>query len=69
MKRMMSRQRMPAISELLDIAREGGVRLIACATTMGVMGVKREDLIEGTELGGAAAFLEYASEASVSLFV
>ncbi len=69
MKRMMSRQRMPTISQLLDIAREGGVRLIACATTMGVMGVKREDLIEGVEIEGAAAFLEYASEASVSLFV
>jgi len=69
MKRMMSRQRMPTIVDLLDIARQGGVRLIACTTTMGVMGVKKEDLIEGAELGGAAAFLEYASEASVSLFV
>ncbi|MFQ6000754.1 MAG: DsrE/DsrF/DrsH-like family protein [Anaerolineae bacterium] len=51
------------------MAQEMGVNLYACAMTMGVMGVKKEDLIDGVELLGATAFLDFASEADVSLFV
>jgi predicted peroxiredoxin len=36
---------------------------------MGVMGVKEEDLIDGCEIAGAAAFLDFASEAEVQLFI
>ena len=38
-------------------------------TTMGVMGVNETNLIEGVECRGAAAFLEYAAEATVALFI
>jgi peroxiredoxin family protein len=69
MKRMMKKQNMPPLPELLDIARKLGVRLIACSTTIGIMGVKDEDLVEGAECVGAAAFLEYASGADVTLFI
>ncbi|MBI2936119.1 MAG: DsrE/DsrF/DrsH-like family protein, partial [Chloroflexi bacterium] len=37
--------------------------------TMGVMGVKEEDLLPGVNIKGAAAFLEYASGAHVTLFI
>ncbi|MBM2832650.1 MAG: putative peroxiredoxin DrsE family, partial [Dehalococcoidia bacterium] len=60
---------MPTIPEFLDLARQLGVRLIACSTTIGVMSVKDEDLVMGTECAGAAAFLEFASEADVTLFI
>ena len=36
---------------------------------MGVMGVKESDLIEGCDIAGAAAFLDYAAAADVQLFV
>jgi peroxiredoxin family protein len=36
---------------------------------MGVMGVEESDLIDGSDIAGAAAFLDYAAEADVSLFV
>jgi peroxiredoxin family protein len=36
---------------------------------MGVMGVREKDLIEGADIAGAAAFLDYAAEADVSMFV
>jgi peroxiredoxin family protein len=36
---------------------------------MGVMGVKEEDLIPGVNMEGAAAFLEFASKAHVTLFI
>jgi len=69
MKRMMRKQKMPPIPELLGLAKQLGVRLIACTTTMGIMGIEKEDLIDGVEFQGAAAFLEYASQAQVTLFV
>lgn len=69
MKSWFNRARIPTIEEMLAIARENGVELIACTTTMGVMRVKREDLIEGATLAGAATFLDYAADATVSLFV
>lgn len=54
-------------SELLDMAKEMGVRLIACQMTMDLMHVKKEDLIDGVEVGGAATFLEYASHDAIAL--
>ena len=54
-------------SELLEIAMESGVRMIACQMTMDVMGIKKEDLIDGLEIGGAASFLEFASENAIAL--
>lgn len=69
MKRMMRRQQMPPITEMLDLARRSGVKLFACTTTMGIMGVADSDLIEGSECAGAATFLDYAVEAQVTLFI
>ena len=63
----MKKANVAKLSELLDMAREGGVRLIACQMTMDVMGIKKEDLIDGIEIGGAATFLNYASENAISL--
>ena len=37
--------------------------------TMDVFGFDKEDFIDGCDIGGAATFLEYASDADVSLFV
>jgi peroxiredoxin family protein len=36
---------------------------------MDVMGVKKSDLIDGVEIGGAATFLDYAVEADIPMFV
>lgn len=69
MKRWMSRANLPSIPEFLEMAQELGVNLYACAMTMGVMGVKEEDLVDGVKLLGATAFLDFASEADVSLFI
>jgi peroxiredoxin family protein len=69
MRRWMKAQRMPEVAEFLQMARDSGVKLFACSTTMGVMGVAREDLIEGVEIAGATAFLDFAADADVSLFV
>jgi peroxiredoxin family protein len=51
------------------MSRGLGVRFFACSTTMGVMGVEAADLIDGCDIAGAAAFLDYAAEAEVSMFI
>ena len=69
MRRWMKRASLPDIATFLDMARESNVRLFACSTTMGVMGIKREDLIPEAEIAGATAFLDFAADADVSMFV
>jgi peroxiredoxin family protein len=69
MRKWMTDARMPSIPEFIEMTQELGVRFFACATTMGVMGVEEDDLIPGADIAGAAAFLDYAAEADVSLFV
>lgn len=68
MEKWMADARMPEVEEFVDMARGLGVRFFACSTTMGVMGVEEEDLIEGCDIAGAAAFLDYAADADVQLF-
>jgi peroxiredoxin family protein len=63
----MDKANVAKLSELLEMAVDGGVRMIACQMSMDVMGVKKEDLIDGVEVGGAATFLSYASENAVTL--
>ncbi|HEY7705447.1 MAG TPA: DsrE/DsrF/DrsH-like family protein [Acidimicrobiia bacterium] len=69
MHKWMKDAAMPEVPEFIDMAKGLGVRFFACSTTMGVMGVKEEDLIDGCEIAGAAAFLDFASEAEVQLFI
>lgn len=65
MNGMMEKANVAKLSELIEMALEFDVRLIACQMSMDVMGVKKEDLIDGVEVGGAATFLEYASENAI----
>jgi len=57
----------PSIEELIEIAKDLGVKLIACQMTMDVMNLKKEDFIDGIEVGGAATFIEYAKDANITL--
>jgi peroxiredoxin family protein len=67
MNSWMKKANVAKLSELIEMAVEGGVRLIACQMSMDVMGIKKEDLIDGVEIGGAATFLSYASENAITL--
>lgn len=69
MKQRMKKANIPTVMELLELAKQSGVKLYACTTTMGVMGVNEKDLIEGTSCLGAAAFLDFAADADVALFI
>jgi peroxiredoxin family protein len=63
----MEKAKVAKLGDLMDMALEMNVRIIACQMTMDVMGIKKEDLIDGIEIGGAATFLEYASQNAITL--
>ena len=67
MNSWMGKANVAKLSELLEMAIEFDVKLIGCQMTMDVMGIKREELIDGIEIGGAATFLEYASLNAITL--
>jgi peroxiredoxin family protein len=70
MKRVMRDHRMPGIPELIETAQDLGVRFIACTTTMGLMGISKDTLIDGIdELAGVTTYLAEAKEGSVNLFI
>ena len=69
MKSWIARAKLPTIPELMDLARDCEVSFYACATTMGLMGISQAELIPGARCAGAAAFLDFASQAKVSMFI
>jgi len=69
MKDWMKKGGAPTIPDLLEMARENGVRLIACQMSMDVLGIKKADLIGGLEFAGAGTFLDYAADADITIFV
>lgn len=69
MKSMFQKHGVASIGQLLDLAKESGVKLIACQMTMDVLGTKKEEIIDGVEIGGAAMWMDAAAEADINLFV
>jgi peroxiredoxin family protein len=69
LKAMMRDKQVASVDELFALAREMGVKMIACTMSMDVMGITRDELIEGLELGGVATFLGDAARSRVALFI
>ncbi|HEX9162428.1 MAG TPA: DsrE/DsrF/DrsH-like family protein [Thermoanaerobaculia bacterium] len=69
LRTMMKEKDVTSVEEMMNMARELGVKRIACTMSMDVMGVEREELADDVELGGVAAFMAEASRARVSLFL
>ena len=67
MKGWMKSANVATIPKLLDSCIKNNVRLIGCQMTMDVMGIKKEELIDGIEIGGAGTFVDYAADSSISL--
>jgi len=69
MQRMMRQEKVMPLDDLIASAREQGVKMIACAMSMDIMGLKPEELIDGLEYAGVASYLGDADEANVNLFI
>ncbi|MCH7614957.1 MAG: DsrE/DsrF/DrsH-like family protein [Nitrospinae bacterium] len=70
MKKVMKDNRMPSVPELLETAQDLGVKMIACTTTLGLLGISKDTLIEGIdELAGVSTYLVEAKDGAVNLFI
>jgi peroxiredoxin family protein len=69
MKRLAKGHQVASPGELLEMARDLGVRLVPCQMTMDLLGLSREDMIDGLEEPeGATAMLLEAQDA-VTVFI
>lgn len=70
MKQLAGEYKVASPTELLQVAQELGVKLWPCQMTMDLMGLKREDLIDGLEeTVGAATAIQRMSESDINLFL
>lgn len=69
MRKLARDHKVASPGELLDLAKDAGVRLIPCQMTMDMLGLRREDLIDGLEppAGAATALLE--AQGATTLFI
>lgn len=66
---IMKKKNVYSLPVLMQEAMKNGVRFVACAMSMDIMGIKEDELIEGVELGGVAAYLHEADQAGYNLFI
>ena len=69
MKRIMKDKNIDSLEELMKKAMRNGVKIIACSMSMDVMGIRKEELIDGVEIGGVGTYLGDAEESNVNLFI
>jgi peroxiredoxin family protein len=69
MKNLIKKNGVASVEELRELAVEADVRMIACQMTLELFDYKREDLIDGIEIGGAATYIEVATKSHINLFI
>lgn len=68
-KTVMANKNVDSLETLMKNAMEAGVKLVACGMSMDIMGIKKEELIDGVEIGGVAAYLGDAEDSGLNLFI
>jgi len=69
MKNMMEKKGIASIPELRDLAVEADVNLIACQMTMDLFEYDQKDMIDDITIGGAATYIERATQCDINLFI
>lgn len=69
MKFRMKQKNVDQLESMFAQARLTGVRMIACQMSMDIMGITAAELLDGTEIGGVATYMEAASSSGVNLFI
>ncbi len=69
MRYIMRRKNIDSLESLRQQALDNGVEFIACQMTMDMMGIKKDELLDGVTVGGVATYMERADQANVNLFI
>jgi CoA-disulfide reductase len=68
-KNIMAKNNVDDLDTLIANALNMGVKIIACAMSMDLMGIKHEELIPEVEVGGVATYLASTEDAGLNLFI
>ena len=68
-KKVMRDHDVKSIPELISSAIDAGAQLTACTMTMDLLGIAKEDLIDGVALGGVASFIASSDASASTLFI
>lgn len=68
-KRVIKKHNAVPLPDLIDMAQEQDINLVACTMTMDLLGLQKEELIDGIEYAGVAAYLADAEDGHVNLFI
>lgn len=66
---LMKSKNVPSLEELIQTAMDQGVEMIACQMSMDLMGIDRQELVDGIGIGGVGAYLGKAEQAGHNLFI
>jgi peroxiredoxin family protein len=69
MKAIMSQKKIASLPELIEMAQDLEVRMIACQMSMDAMGICRDELLDGVEVAGAATYVGEAKDGGLNLFI
>lgn len=69
MKKVMNDKNVDSLESLMKKAMQNGVKIVACTMSMDIMGITKEELIDGIEYAGVASYLGDAEESNVNLFI
>lgn len=68
-EKRMAKVGIPKFGEQLEMAVDQGVNIYACSTSMGLMGIKKEDMADNIKIIGAAGFLDLAADTDMQYFI
>ncbi|ADL67824.1 FAD-dependent pyridine nucleotide-disulphide oxidoreductase [Thermoanaerobacterium thermosaccharolyticum DSM 571] len=66
---IMNKKNVASLENLIKQALKNGVRIVACNMSSDIMGITKEELIDGVELGGVASFIGAAEQSDTTLFI
>ena len=69
MRAVMKDKNVSSLADLIASAQKAGIEIIACQMTMDVMGLRKEELIDGVEAGGVGYYLGKAEDSNLNLFI
>ncbi|ORX23566.1 CoA-disulfide reductase [Thermoanaerobacterium sp. PSU-2] len=66
---IMNKKNVSSLEDLIQQALKNGVRIVACNMSSDIMGITKDELIDGVELGGVASFIGAAEQSDTTLFI
>ena len=68
-KHVMAKHNALTLTQLIEMAQEQDIKLVSCTMTMDLLGLQQEELLDGVQYAGVAAYLADAEDGNVNLFI